>query len=363
MPARIPLSGMTIPVPFLGLLLCPSRKKLLRTSQMASKSQASSHIKDPIISVLIIFCIGRRRTRAIVKPLVRAWTMGDEDPDEDSGYTTIDPRTHTHYTPSASCAPTPSLALETLFTSTPTFPVKSSSCSKSKKKTKSKGKAETTKVEVKTDKKDASAPARIFEKCDCALQDGGFEPSSWDEFKIPVSCRPRPILHFFRPRDSDMAKPTTRFVVDNINAFRHHSTKPNIPYVNEDIEAMFYFTGAKNVRCFDGRVVDGIVRYSVSYAVVDFDTVEDAIAVFRTFRGRKDYPDSFHLRLEFVDREDKTFGGRLSRAMGPTKRSEEKKKWFADFVEDMGRVDVDLAKVPAPRHDFALPPRPISPVG
>ena len=120
---------------------------------------------------------------------------------------------------------------------------------------------------------------------------------------------------------------------------------------------MFYFAGAKNVRCFDGRVVDGVMRYGVSYAIVDFDTVEDAIAVFRMFQGRKDYPDSFHLQLEFVDREDKTFGKRLSRAISPIKRSEEK-RWFGDFVEDIEWVDVDLAKVPAPHPSFALPPRP-----
>jgi len=84
-----------------------------------------------------------------------------------------------------------------------------------------------------------------------------------------------------------MANPTTRFVVDDTNAFRHHSNEPNIPYVNEDVETMFHFTGAKNVRCFNGRVVDGVVRYGVSYAVVDFDVVEDAIAVFRTFQAER----------------------------------------------------------------------------
>lgn len=214
------------------------------------------------------------------------------------------------------------------------------------------------KAKAKVNEKVSCSPARVFTKCNCALQDGAFEPSSWDEFKVPVSCHPRPALHFFPPRDSDMANPTTRFVVDNVNAFRHHSTEPNIPYKNVDIELMFYFAGAKNVRCFDGRVVDGVVRYGVSYAVVDFDTVEGAVAAFRTFQGRRGYPDSFHLRLEFVNRDDKTFSGRLSRAMGPIKRSEEEKKWFVDFVEEMEKVNVDLAEVPAPRPGFALPPRP-----
>ena len=77
--------------------------------------------------------------------------------------------------------------------------------------------------------------------------------------------------------------------------------------------------------------------------------------MFRTFQGRKDYADSFHLRLEFVDREDKTFGKRLFRTISPIKRSEEEKRWFGDFVEDIEWVDVDLAKVPVPRPSFALP--------
>lgn len=300
-----------------------------------------------------VFLIGRRHTNAIAKPLVRAWTMTDKEATNSKAVTDAPP-TPTNSIPSTSYVPTPIPALGSSLTPASASPVTpSTSKYKPAKKTKAK-----VKPEAKAEKKGSSAAARVFAKCDCALQDGSFEPSSWDEFKIPVSCRPCPTLHFFPPRDSDMAKPTTRFVVDNINPFRHHSTEPNIPYVNEDIEAMFYFTGAKNVRCFDGRVVNGVVRYSISYAVVDFDTVEDAIAVFRTFQGRKDYPDSFHLRLEFVDREDKTFGGRLSRAMGPTKRSEEERKWFADFFEEMERVDVDSLKPPAPRPGFALPPRP-----
>ena len=164
---------------------------------------------------------------------------------------------------------------------------------------------------------------------------------------------------FFPPRDFDMADPTTRFVVGNINAFHHHSTELNTPHVDEDMEAMFCFTGAKNVRCFSGHAVGGVVTYGISYAVVDFDTVEDAIAVFGMLQGRKDHADSFRLRLKFVDRKGKTFGIIFSRAMA-MKRDEG--NWFADFVEDMAGVDVDLTNVRGPRPGFALPPRPVSSV-
>lgn len=203
---------------------------------------------------------------------------------------------------------------------------------------------------------------RIFEKCDCALESALFEPKSWNKFKIPASCHPRPPIHFFSPRDTDVSNPSTRIVVDNVNAFRHHSTEPNVPYANKDIEDLFYPVGAKNVRCFDGRIVGGVVRYNASYAVVDFQTVRDAEAAFKMFQGRKAYIGSYHLRLKYVDVNDQTFGRRMAMSMGPMERSEEERRGFAGFVEDMERVDVDLAKVAVPtRPGFILPARPAAP--
>ena len=211
---------------------------------------------------------------------------------------------------------------------------------------------------VKGKKQVPKVQGRVFEKCDCALKDALFEPESWNRFKIPASCHPRPLIHFLSPRDTDDRNPSTRFVVDNVNAFRHHSVEPNAPYANKDIEDLFYSVGAKNVRCFDGRVVGGVVRYNTSYAVVDFKTVEDAKAAFEMFQGRKAYPDSYHLRLKFVDVNDRSFGRRMAVAMGPMERSEER-KGFGEFVEDLDRVDVDLSRVVLPsRPGFALPARP-----
>ena len=208
----------------------------------------------------------------------------------------------------------------------------------------------------------SKAHGRVLEKCDCALETALFEPESWNKFKIPASCHPRPPIHFFAPRDVDKCNPSTRIVVDNVNAFRHHSTEPNVPYANKDIEDLFYPAGAKNVRCFDGRIVGGVLRYNTSYAVVDFETVEDAKAAFKMFQGRKAYPGSFHLRLRFVDVDDRTFGRRMAMSMGPMERSEEERKGFAEFVEDLDRVDVDLTKVVVPsRPGFTLPPRPATP--
>ena len=203
------------------------------------------------------------------------------------------------------------------------------------------------------------ARGRAFEKCSCALENAFFEPENWNKFKILSSCHPRPPVHFFAPRQADKSTPSTRIVVDNVNGFRYHSTEPNVPYPNKDIEDLFYSVGAKGVRCFDGRVVGGVVRYNVSYAVVDFGTIEDAMAAFKAFQGRKPYPDSYHLRLKFADVNDRTFGKRMAVSMGPTERSEEERKAFVEFVEDLDRVDVDLAEVVVPtRPGFTLPARP-----
>ena len=211
-------------------------------------------------------------------------------------------------------------------------------------------------------KRVSKAEDRVFEKCDCALENALFEPESWNKFEIPASCHRRPPFHFLSPRDTDKCDPSTRIVVDNVSAFRYHSTEPNVHYANKDVEDLFYGVGAKNVRCFDGRVVGGIVRYNTSYAVVDFETVEDAKTAFKIFQGRKAYPDSYHLRLKFVDVNDRTFGRRMAVSMGPMGRSEEERTAFVEFVEDLDRVDVDLAKVALPsRPGFILPARPATP--
>jgi len=175
-------------------------------------------------------------------------------------------------------------------------------------------------------------------------------------FMSPSSSHP---LLF--PSSTDKCNPSTRIVVDNVNAFRHQSTEPNLPYVNKDIEGLFYSVGAKDARCFDGRIVEGVLRYGTSYAVVDFEMVEDAMTAFKILQGRKAYPDSFHLRLKFVDVDDRTFGRRMAVSLGPMKRSEEERSSFAEFVEDLDRVDVNLARVVRPRRPgFTLPPRPDS---
>ena len=206
------------------------------------------------------------------------------------------------------------------------------------------------------------AEDRVFEKCDCALESAFFEPESWNRFKIPASCHRRPPVHFLSPRDTDSCNPSTRIAVDNVNAFRHHSTEPNVPYANKDVEDLFYGVGAKNVRCFDGRVVGGVVRYNTSYAIVDFETVGDAKAAFKMFQGRKAYPNGYHLRLKFVDVNDRTFGRRMAVSMGPMERSEEERRGFVEFVEDLDRVDVDLSRIVLPsRPGFTLPARPTTP--
>jgi len=60
--------------------------------------------------------------------------------------------------------------------------------------------------------------------------------------------------------------------------------------------------------------------------------------------------------LKLFDVNDQTFVKRVAISMGPMKRSEEERKTFAEFTEDLDRVDVDLAKVILPsRPRFTLP--------
>jgi hypothetical protein len=160
-----------------------------------------------------------------------------------------------------------------------------------------------------------------FKKCDCALESAFFEPKSRKIFKIPASCHPRPPNHVFAPRDTDVSNPSIRMVVDNINAFPRDSMEPNLPYANKDIEDLFYPVGTKDVHCFDGGVVGGVVRYNMSYAVVDFRTIDDAEAALKMFQGRKAYSNGYHLRLKYVNVKDRTFGRRMAASMGPWRRA------------------------------------------
>jgi hypothetical protein len=121
-----------------------------------------------------------------------------------------------------------------------------------------------------------------------------FEPERRNRFKIPASCHPRLSILFFALRDVDKSHPSIEIVVVNANAFHHHPTNPNVPYVTRDTEDSFYPAGAKNSRCFDGRIVESTLRYSTPYAVVYFATVKGAMTAF-VIQGRKAYADGFQL--------------------------------------------------------------------
>lgn len=85
------------------------------------------------------------------------------------------------------------------------------------------------------------------------------------------------------------------------------------------------------------------------------------MAAFKIFQGRKVYPDSFHLRLKFADVDVQTFGRRTDVSLDPVE-SEDEKRSFAKFVENLDRVDINLARVVMPRRPgFTLPPRPVTP--
>ena len=116
---------------------------------------------------------------------------------------------------------------------------------------------------------------------------------------------------------------------------------------------MFCGVGAKNIRCFDDRIVGGVIQYNTSYAVVDCKTVKDAGIAFKFFKGRNAYPGSYHLRLKFVDVNDQTFDRRMAASTVPMERSGER-EGFAEFVENTDGVNADLAKVILPGRSDSL---------
>lgn len=158
----------------------------------------------------------------------------------------------------------------------------------------------------------ASAPRRpqYFHCCNLYRSDG--RPNSWKNWEMGKECMPHKSnlqeSQFIRPTDKDGENPTTRIVIDNLDAgwFRKVNGVPSYKYVTEALE---FFT-TKRSRCWSGRAIDGVEYTSVGYATVDFDSVGEALKMFDEFQGRRLRGHTWHWRLEFVDPQDETHGGR-----------------------------------------------------
>lgn len=82
-----------------------------------------------------------------------------------------------------------------------------------------------------------------------------------------------------------------------------------VPSYNYLTEAMEFFS-TKSFRCWRGRTIDGVEYSSIGYATVDFGSLDEAIRMFNELQGKRLRGYTWHWRLEFVDPNDDTHGGR-----------------------------------------------------
>jgi len=131
---------------------------------------------------------------------------------------------------------------------------------------------------------------------------------------------PGPIRHLITTANDDYSGQPRRVIVDNLDsstAAIADSTSPFSCRLLEDALQDLEIE-ATSVRCFDGRVVGGVARYGVSYAVLDFPTHMDALIAVRQLRI---YDPEGRWLAEFSDPNDGTFGGRMANGLYPASRS------------------------------------------
>lgn len=133
-----------------------------------------------------------------------------------------------------------------------------------------------------------------------------------ENWKIEKACIPKKTnlqeWQFARPTDKDGENPTTRIAIDNLDADWFRTVDGVLSY-NYLTEAMGFFS-TKSYRCWRGRTIGGVEYSSVGYATADFDSVDDAVRMFDELQGRRLRGHTWHWRLEFVDPNDETHGGR-----------------------------------------------------
>ena len=148
----------------------------------------------------------------------------------------------------------------------------------------------------------------------CNLSKPNGRPKSWENWKIekPVDCIPKRTSlqewQFVRPTDKDGENPTTRIVIENLDADRFRTVDGVLSY-NYLTEAMGSFS-TKSYRCWRGRKIGGVEYSYIGHATVDLDSVGEAIRMFDELQGRRLKGHTWHWRLEFVDPSDETHGGR-----------------------------------------------------
>ena len=79
--------------------------------------------------------------------------------------------------------------------------------------------------------------------------------------------------------------PTTRIAIDNFDATWFQKVKGafSYKYLTEALESF----AARHSECWRGRMISGIEYAAVGYATVDFDSVDEAVRVFKELQGRR----------------------------------------------------------------------------
>jgi hypothetical protein len=148
--------------------------------------------------------------------------------------------------------------------------------------------------------------ARAYHSC-CALAAHDFVPESWNTYRWPPcwtsKCR-------FKPKDTDSTLKSTRLAVDNIDFMKCNGVRPGIRFAYQPLEKALAQFNPSKVDCFNPRL-DGTAHLTAfCYGIVDFQNVEQASRAFRYLQGRRVAKSETHWRLEFLDPEDQSCGGR-----------------------------------------------------
>ena len=131
---------------------------------------------------------------------------------------------------------------------------------------------------------------------------------------------PGSIRHLIATTNDDYSGQPRRVIVDNIDSSTTAIADPTSPFSYHLLEGALQDLEIEvtSIRCFDGRVVGGVARYGVSYAVLDFPTHMDALIAVRQLRS---YDPKGSWLAEFSDPNDGTFGGRMANGLLPANRS------------------------------------------
>ena len=145
---------------------------------------------------------------------------------------------------------------------------------------------------------------------------------------------PGPVRHLIATTSDDYSGQPRRVIIDNIDSSSVTVTDPISSFSCSLLEDALQDLEIEptTIRCFDGRVVGGVARYGVSYAVLDFRTHMDALIAVRQLES---YDPKGRWVARFSDPNDWSFGGRMVGGLPPTSRSREELQSLRDLAAQL----------------------------